>query len=119
MLIVVVAVMAMVVLSVLMVLQDVLMAQAYQPSANQRSAISVLTPYPYNAEDTIKIASFNIQVFGRSKASKPEAMEVLASITSQFDIVAIQEIKNKSCEIKNLTYCLSQMNRFNADLLLF
>jgi len=46
--------------------------------------------------DNIKIASFNIQVFGRSKASKPEVMEVLAHIISQFDIVAIQEIRDKS-----------------------
>ena len=42
---------------------------------------------------------FNIQVFGPSKASKPEVMEVLASIISQFDIVAIQEIRDKSGKV--------------------
>ncbi len=48
------------------------------------------------APDTIKIASFNIQVFGRTKASKPEVMEILAKTISSFDIVAIQEIRDKS-----------------------
>ena len=45
---------------------------------------------------TIRIASFNIQVFGRAKASKDEVMEILANTISQFDIVAIQEIRDKS-----------------------
>ena len=48
------------------------------------------------SKNTIKIASFNIQVFGVSKASKPEVMGILASIISQFDVVAIQEIRDKS-----------------------
>jgi len=40
----------------------------------------------------ITIASFNIQVFGQTKASKLEVMEILADITRQYDIVAIREI---------------------------
>ena len=44
----------------------------------------------------IRIASFNIQVFGRAKASKDEVMEILANTISQFDIGAIQEIRDKS-----------------------
>ena len=47
-------------------------------------------------KDTIKIASFNIQVFGRSKANKPEVMKVIADIIKQFDIVAVQEIRDNS-----------------------
>lgn len=46
--------------------------------------------------DTIKIASFNIQVFGKTKAGKDEVMQILAAIISEFDIVAIQEIRDKS-----------------------
>ena len=45
---------------------------------------------------TIKIASFNIQIFGKTKAAKPEVMHILAAIISQFDIVAIQEVKDAS-----------------------
>ncbi|MDA3788831.1 MAG: hypothetical protein PF503_10105 [Desulfobacula sp.] len=76
---------------------------------------------PTASDNTIKIASFNIQVFGRSKASKPEVMEVLSSIISQFDIVAIQGIRDKSgTAIKDfLEYCLSKKSWFNTDLLLF
>jgi hypothetical protein len=43
---------------------------------------------------TITIASFNIQVFGQTKASKPEEMEILVDIIHRYDIVAIQEIRD-------------------------
>lgn len=45
---------------------------------------------------TISIASFNIQIFGKTKASKKEVMNILARIIVKFDIVAIQEIRDKS-----------------------
>ncbi|OHB78078.1 MAG: hypothetical protein A2W31_16490 [Planctomycetes bacterium RBG_16_64_10] len=44
----------------------------------------------------IRIASFNIQVFGEGKARKPHVMEILAEIVRRFDIVAIQEIRSAS-----------------------
>jgi len=49
-----------------------------------------------SSNDTIAIASFKIQVFGKTKAGKPEVMSILARIIHQFDIVAIQEIRDKS-----------------------
>lgn len=42
----------------------------------------------------IRIASFNIQVFGTSKLDKPEVVEVLCRIVRNFDVVAIQEIRS-------------------------
>jgi len=45
---------------------------------------------------TIRIASFNIQIFGNTKASKPYVMDALAQIVRQFDIVAVQEIRSKN-----------------------
>jgi endonuclease/exonuclease/phosphatase family metal-dependent hydrolase len=42
---------------------------------------------------TVRIASFNIQVFGTSKLAKPRVRALLAEIVRQFDIVAIQEIR--------------------------
>lgn len=45
---------------------------------------------------TLGIGAFNIQVFGTTKASKPEVMEVLGKIIRTYDIVAIQEIRDKS-----------------------
>ena len=46
--------------------------------------------------DTIGIGSFNIEIFGQSKARKKEVMSILANILSRYDIVAIQEIRDKS-----------------------
>ena len=45
------------------------------------------------SSDSIKIASFNIQIFGQTKASNQEVMDILAQIIREFDIVAIQEIR--------------------------
>ena len=55
-------------------------------------------PVQHNGE-TIRIASFNIQVFGESKLAKPEVMKVLVDVVRQFDLVAIQEIRAKSQDI--------------------
>jgi deoxyribonuclease-1-like protein len=41
----------------------------------------------------IRIASFNIQVFGVKKLGKPRVCSLLADIIRRFDIVAIQEIR--------------------------
>ena len=43
----------------------------------------------------IRIASFNIQVFGEKKLNKPRVRGLLAEIIRGFDIVAIQEIRSK------------------------
>ena len=50
----------------------------------------------FTAPDTIKIATFNIRTFGRSKLKKPAVMAELANIIKQYDLVAIQEIKDIS-----------------------
>lgn len=40
----------------------------------------------------IKIASFNIQIFGNAKASHNNVLTVLAKISTRYDIMAIQEV---------------------------
>ena len=45
--------------------------------------------------DKIRIATFNIQVFGESKIGKPDVVDVLAQVVRRFDVVAIQEIRTK------------------------
>lgn len=57
---------------------------------------------------TIKIATFNIQVFGKTKASKPAVMAELASIIRKYDIVAVQEIKDKPGNVP--TQFLTEIN---------
>ncbi|KPK41685.1 MAG: hypothetical protein AMJ78_04870 [Omnitrophica WOR_2 bacterium SM23_29] len=44
--------------------------------------------------DHIRIASFNIQIFGQSKIKKREVMETLAKIIKKYDLVAIQEVRS-------------------------
>jgi deoxyribonuclease-1-like protein len=60
-----------------------------------RDAGRAPSPARAPAGDTIRIASFNIQVFGTSKMSKPDVMDVLAKVVRQFDVVAIQEVRSK------------------------
>jgi len=49
-----------------------------------------------SSEPTITIASFNLRVFGRHKASEPEVMTILADIVRRYDLVAVQEIRDAS-----------------------
>ncbi|WP_370575639.1 endonuclease/exonuclease/phosphatase family protein, partial [Methanomethylovorans sp.] len=51
---------------------------------------------PPSSNETLRIGAFNIQVFGTTKASKPEVMTVLADIIRTYDIIAIQEIRDSS-----------------------
>ncbi|MBX9790808.1 MAG: endonuclease/exonuclease/phosphatase family protein [Pirellulales bacterium] len=49
---------------------------------------------PAASGDTIRIASFNIQVFGTAKFNKPEVVDILARVVRMFDVVAIQEVRS-------------------------
>ncbi|MBM4058125.1 MAG: hypothetical protein FJ275_07815, partial [Planctomycetes bacterium] len=49
--------------------------------------------------DAVLIASFNIQVFGESKLSKPDVVEVLTRVVRKFDVVAVQEVRAKSDDV--------------------
>lgn len=44
---------------------------------------------------TVRIAAFNMKVYGQSKASKPEVMDILAKIIRNYDVVAVQEIRDE------------------------
>ena len=44
---------------------------------------------------TIRIATFNIQIFGTAKSKNTRVMQILAAVVQQFDVVAIQEIRTK------------------------
>ena len=44
--------------------------------------------------ESITITAFNIQVFGETKAGKPDVMSTLAQIAQEFDVMVVQEIRN-------------------------
>lgn len=46
--------------------------------------------------EKLRIANWNIQLFGKSKASKPELMDVYVDKLSKFDIAFVQEIRDSS-----------------------
>lgn len=48
------------------------------------------------SSDVVRIASFNIQVFGEAKIEKRLNADRLAKVIRQFDVVAIQEIRAKA-----------------------
>jgi endonuclease/exonuclease/phosphatase family metal-dependent hydrolase len=49
--------------------------------------------------ETIRIASFNIQVFGESKVQDAPVMDVLARIARNFDVIAVQEIRARGQDV--------------------
>ena len=57
---------------------------------------------PVTINETIKIASFNIQIFGKSKSAKEDVMGALVDIVKKYDVIAIQEIKDISQETPHM-----------------
>ena len=65
---------------------------------------------PEQEAPVIRVAAFNIQVFGKTKAGKPEVMDVLARVAREFDIVVVQEIRDASEEVADRF-----LERINAE----
>lgn len=65
-------------------------------------AQTVAAAQPPVTPASIKIATFNIQVFGKTKAHKPEIMSQLATIIRKYEVVAIQEVKDSSGDAPKL-----------------
>src|SRR5437763_4742117 len=59
---------------------------------------STHTPPP-RGNDTIRIATFNIQVFGEAKLHDSEAMRSVVAVLKNFDLIAIQEIRSVTQDI--------------------
>ncbi len=61
------------------------------PEQNDTSLFDSVVEPP---TDPIRIASFNIRIFGPSKAGKADIMAELATIIREYDLVVVQEIKD-------------------------
>ncbi len=59
---------------------------------------NIKTEEQYNTTN-ISIASFNIKIFGKTKASNETVMAELVEIVSIYDIIAIQEVKDINQEV--------------------
>ena len=51
-------------------------------------------PLPEPGGETIRIATWNIENFGKTKVSDPARMATIAEVLSSYDLIAIQEISN-------------------------
>jgi deoxyribonuclease-1-like protein len=70
-------------------------------SVRRRGVGPSLGPAPPVARtgNTIRIATFNIQVFGETKLSDPGVTAALCDIVRRFDVVAIQEIRAQRADL--------------------
>jgi deoxyribonuclease-1-like protein len=68
--------------------------------------------------DRIRIATFNIQVFGEKKTSDTNVMQTLATIVANFDLVAVQEVMSpKSMPVARLVDLINRSGgRYEATL---
>lgn len=62
------------------------------PHRGQRSYVP--RPNATAVAGTVSVASWNLQVFGQTKAGKPEVMKYLVDVLSRFDLIAVQEIRD-------------------------
>jgi endonuclease/exonuclease/phosphatase family metal-dependent hydrolase len=72
--------------------------QAPQPAPSipaQYASQQLPVQAPMAGGPTIRVASFNIQVFGDAKVKNQDAALAIAAIIQQFDLVAIQEIRTQ------------------------
>lgn len=83
------------------------------------SAVSLNGPggsFSWKSPNTIRIATFNIQMFGQKKSSDSAIMAQLAAIFVQFDVVAVQEIRgDPEVPIGRLMQAIAQLGgRYQA-----
>ena len=65
----------------------IMLALVCVTASGENSALASSSP-------TIRIMSFNIQTFGVTKMSRPEAVKILVDLVSQADIIAVQEVRS-------------------------
>src|SRR5690348_5083983 len=62
--------------------------------------------------DVVRVASFNIQVFGQTKAKNQAIMDVLGRVARLFDVMAVEEVRDASGQVASRF--LARINQ-NAD----
>ncbi len=75
-------------------------------------------PQGNNANERIRVASFNIQAFGPSKMGDQWVMQRLAAVIQNFDLVAIQEIRSKDQSILDVLLRYVNQNGLRYNYLL-
>lgn len=68
----------------------------YRLSKEGKDAVKKNTAPSYNPQKNISIASWNLQIFGESKASNQTLMSYYANKLDNYDIFIVQEIRDES-----------------------
>jgi endonuclease/exonuclease/phosphatase family metal-dependent hydrolase len=76
-----------------------MLSRSNQPTGNNTNLNPPPTVPAARGRENIRIASFNIQVFGEQKMSQTDVVNVLANVIRNFDIVAIQEVRSRTQDI--------------------
>ena len=63
------------------------------------TVLALMPATPSHADDVVRIATFNIRVFGQTKMGRPDVVQTLADIVRKYDLVAVQEIKDVSEQV--------------------
>ena len=74
------------------------------------NGVSGMATVVVGVDSVIRVAAFNIQVFGKTKAGKDSVMSILARIVREFDLVVVQEIRDISETVAD-----DFLTRINAD----
>jgi deoxyribonuclease-1-like protein len=71
---------------------------------------------PPRGNNTIRVATFNLCVFGEAKLNNPEAMQAIVAILKNFDLIAIQEVRAVSQDvIPQLVELLNSDRKYQYD----
>ncbi|QDU26838.1 Endonuclease/Exonuclease/phosphatase family protein [Anatilimnocola aggregata] len=70
---------------------------------------------PPRGNASIRIASFNIQVFGDAKINNPAVMPIIVDVLKNFDLIAIQEIRAQQDVCQQLVAMLNADGKFRYD----
>jgi len=71
---------------------DLSQVSSYLSLSSSTQTEQAVTTTGTKPEESLLIATFNIQKFGKSKLSNPQVMEQIVRICKLFDVVAIQEV---------------------------
>ncbi len=86
--------------------KDNITGQAIQ-TQSQSSIEQIIGP-PQTSDETISIGTFNIQIFGKTKREKQDVMKKLVDIVDDYDVIAIQEFRDKT--EKTIPFFLNKIN---------
>lgn len=86
---------------------------APEPQLPGPDSCPVDTTCKHLTPDIFTVGSFNIQTFGKAKRSKDEVMDIIVDVLDDFDVLAIQEVRDAS--ETTVPYLLNLTREYNKS----